>query len=259
MNLGELRIDAVADGTAKLPPAYFPNADWGPHQQLIGPDGMVDISLGCFLVRAGDRTVLIDAGIGPVDGPIFQGGQLPERLKEVGAVPEDIDTIICTHLHIDHVGWLVRDEKPFFPNATVHFGQADWKQFVTDVPASDMTRKAMEVLDAAGRAAPVEGDTEVAPGICTRDAPGHTHGHICVVLSSGKERALLLGDAVTCPVQLAEPDWQAMSDVDPELAKRTRECLWRELEGTDNVAVAAHFPDLRFGRILRGQGKRYFA
>jgi hypothetical protein len=78
-------------------------------------------------------------------------------------------------------------------------------------------------------------------------------------LSSGQQRALLLGDAVTCPVQLEEPDWSAMSDVDPALAARTREALWQELEGSADLAVAAHFPGLEFGRVLKGQGRFYFS
>lgn len=69
----------------------------------------------------------------------------------------------------------------------------------------------------------------------------------------------LLGDAVTCPVQLEETEWEAMSDVDKGLAKRTREALWRELEGTETIAVAAHFPGLQFGRVLKGEGKRYWS
>lgn len=71
--------------------------------------------------------------------------------------------------------------------------------------------------------------------------------------------ALLLGDAVTCPVQLEEPDWQAMSDIDRDLASRTRAALFCELEGTTDVAAAAHFPGLEFGRVLAGQGKRCFS
>jgi hypothetical protein len=83
-------------------------------------------------------------------------------------------------------------------------------------------------------------------------------GHYALVLSSREERAILLGDAVECPLQLEEPDFYAMSDVDPALAARTRELLWAELEGTTTTMTAAHFPGLEFGRVIRGAGKRYF-
>jgi glyoxylase-like metal-dependent hydrolase (beta-lactamase superfamily II) len=257
--VGELEVTPLSDGTAKMPPQYFVNADFSAHQDLLGPDGMIDVPLGCFLVRSGDRTVLIDAGIGPYDNPIFQGGQLPDALAAAGVARGAIDTVVCTHLHVDHVGWLAHEGAPFFPNATVRFGSGDWDQFVANAAEGDLTRTVMETLAAADRLQAIDADgEEVAPGITARYAPGHTLGHYCLVLSSGDERALLLGDAVTCPVQLEEPDWQAISDVDPALAVRTREALWRELEGTDARAVAAHFPGLEFGRVLPGQGKRYF-
>jgi glyoxylase-like metal-dependent hydrolase (beta-lactamase superfamily II) len=117
----------------------------------------------------------------------------------------------------------------------------------------------VEVLLEAGKVDPITEDGEIVPGISTLHAPGHTLGHRCVVLSSGDERALLLGDAVTCPVQLEETDWGAMSDIDPAMSKRTREALLKELEGTGDMTLGSHFPGLEFGRVLRGEGKRYFA
>lgn len=261
MKVGDLEVIPVSDGTAKMPPQYFLNADWSAHQDLIGPDGMVDLALGCFVVRTGDVTVLVDAGIGPYDNPLFQGGKLPGALAAVGVQPGDVDIVVCTHLHVDHIGWLAQDGAPFFPNAVVRFGAGDWGHFMENPAGNDsLTVPVMEAVAAADRIQPIDADGEsIAPGITARFAPGHTPGHHCLVLSSGQERALLLGDSVTCPVQLEEPDWQAMSDVDPALAARTRESLWKELEGTDSLAVAAHFPDLQFGRVLAGQGKRYWS
>jgi glyoxylase-like metal-dependent hydrolase (beta-lactamase superfamily II) len=87
-------------------------------------------------------------------------------------------------------------------------------------------------------------------------APGHTPGSTIMVISSGTERALLLGDVVHCPVELLDDEWAGMGDVDPDLAKRTRNALARELEGTDVPAAAAHFPGLQFGKLLAARGKR---
>src|SRR5947209_6465200 len=105
MQVGDIEIIPVPDGTAKLPPGYFLNADWTAHQALIGPDGMVDIAIGCFLIRTSGRTVLVDAGIGPVDSPVFVGGGLPDGLAEQGVRPADVDLVVCTHCHVDHIGW----------------------------------------------------------------------------------------------------------------------------------------------------------
>ena len=138
-------------------------------------------------------------------------------------------------------------------NATVRFGRGDLDHFAGDEDVA-------AILDsAAGRVELIDGDNvALAPGLTARHTPGHTPGHYGLVVSSGAERAVLLGDAVECPLQLDEPDFSAMSDVDPELARRTREALWRELEGTDALVGAAHFPGLEFGRVLRGTGTRWF-
>lgn len=257
MRLGELEIVAVNDGEGALPSSYLPTLDWEAHKDLLDADGNFPINLGCFLIKTKDHTVLVDAGLGPVTVPPFRGGDLPKNLESAGVTPADIDLVLITHLHLDHIGWLVRDGAPYFPNATVRFGERDLDQFIrTDNPDGF----AKPVVDALGdRISTIDADGEVVPGVSTLHTPGHTLGHLCVVASSGAERAFMLGDAVTCPAQLNDAEWSAMSDVDPELSARSREALYRELEGDGAVAVASHFPDLRFGRVLTGEGSRYFA
>ena len=259
MRIGSLDVTPISDGFFKMPPAYFGVDDWGQHASLAGPDGMLEVPIGCFLVRNGDFTVLIDAGLGPIETPQFGGGNLPKGLADAGVKPEDIDLILLTHLHLDHIGWTVQNDSVYFPNATIRFGEQDLGQFVHTETPDQFSAPVVEKLLAAGKVDPITADGEIAAGISTLHAPGHTLGHRCVVLSSGDERALLLGDAVTCPVQLEESDWGAMSDIDPEMSKRTREALFQELEGTGDIALGAHFPGLEFGRVLRGEGKRYFA
>lgn len=259
VKLGSLDITPISDGVANLPAAYFPNADWESHKALLNEEGNIAVPIGTFLVRTDGQTVLIDAGLGPLQTPFISGGALIEGLAEADVRPEDIDLLICTHIHLDHVGWVFQNGALTFPNATVRLGVEDTEHFSNDPFSAEFAKSMIEALNAAGRLEPIDSDGEVAPGISTLHAPGHTLGHRCVVLSSGDERAFLLGDAVTCPVQLQETEWEAMSDVDPKLAIRTREALWKELEGADVDVVAAHFPGLQFGRILKGEGKRYFA
>ena len=112
------------------------------------------------------------------------------------------------------------------------------------------------IAGAADRFETWTGDGPILPGVDARSAPGHTPGSTVVVLSSGAERALLLGDVVHCPVELVDDEWDGIYDVDPELAKRTRVALAREIEGEPVPVVAAHFPDLQFGRLLAGEGRR---
>ena len=260
MRIGDIELVPLSDGICKMPQDFYVGLDFDTHQDMLAEDGRVHIPIGCFLLRSGGKTVLIDAGLGDLDLGWARGGGLPEALLTAGVTASDIDIVVCSHLHIDHIGWLAVNDAPYFPNAVVRYGAADWQQFVADADADARSRRNMEVLAAAGRLEPLEGDMlAIAPGLTARHTPGHTLGHYGLVVSSGEERAVLLGDAVECPLQLEEPDFHAMSDVDPALAARTREALWRELEGSDVAVSAAHFPGLQFGRVLTGTGRRLFS
>jgi glyoxylase-like metal-dependent hydrolase (beta-lactamase superfamily II) len=260
MRIGDIELTAVNDGECRMPPPFYVGLDFSVHEELVAGDGLVHIPIGCFVVHTGDTTVLVDAGLGDVAVEWGRGGELPAALRAAGVAPEEIDIVICSHLHIDHIGWLVVNDAPFFPNATVRYGAGDWSQFVESEDAEPRSRNIMEVLDTAGRLDLLDGDVvPVAPGITARHTPGHTPGHYGLVVSSGEARAVVLGDAVECPLQFEEPDLYVLSDVDPALAARTREALWRELEGTPALVTGAHFPGLEFGRVLAGNGKRFFA
>ena len=260
MWIGDLELIPLNDGLCKLPQEFYVGLDFASHQELLAEDGRVHIPIGCFLLRTARTTVLLDAGLGDVNVGWARGGELPAALRAAGSSPEDVDVVVCSHLHIDHIGWLANEGRPFFENATVRYGSADWATFVDNATGEVRTKEIMGALDAAGRLEPLDGDeVAIVPGLTARHTPGHTPGHYGLIVSSGSERAVILGDAVECPLQLEEPDFHAMSDVDPELAARTREALWRELEGTEALVTAAHFPGLQFGRVLRGEGRRYFS
>ena len=137
MRIGDIDLVPIDDGELRLPQAFYVGLDFETHQDLLATDGTIPIPVGCFLLRTGDRTVLLDAGQGPDPGPWGVGGGLPRGLAAQGVMPEDIDTVICSHLHSDHVGWLVRKGRPYFPNATVRYGAGDWEQFVTSAAPED--------------------------------------------------------------------------------------------------------------------------
>lgn len=266
MRVGDIEITPVADGTFRASPAYFgPAATADGHGDLFSRHGMAWLPIGCFLVRAGGRTVLVDAGLGPAmrddgDARLLVGGQLLTGLRAAGVTPADIDHVICTHLHGDHCGWLYgTDSRPVFARAGIWFGAADWDHFVAG-PADRMAghiRRGFQAAAGSGRLHPGDSGTAVVPGVSLLPTPGHTPGHLSVVVSSGSARALLLGDAIVCPVQLDEPAWTSMGDVDPQLARRTRERLFRELENPDTAGAGAHFPELQFGRLLTGRGRTW--
>jgi glyoxylase-like metal-dependent hydrolase (beta-lactamase superfamily II) len=264
MQVGDIAITPISDGTFVARPGYFgPGARPDGHD-LFDRHGQAWLPIGCFVVRSGDRVVLVDAGMGPAEVGIeaaesrLVGGQLLVGLHALGIGRGDVTDVVCTHLHMDHVGWLFdHDARPVFPSATVWLGEGDWEHFVAS-SAGTMAPNLREGFRAHTGLRLLDRDTPVAPGVTAIRTPGHTPGHLCVVVASRGSRALLLGDAITCPVQLDEPTWHSIGDVDPALAERTRQRLWRELEGEDVQGAGAHFPELRFGRVLRGDGKRWW-
>lgn len=257
MDVGHLQILPVFDGVARVPAAEVlryggSGADpYGPHARFLD-DGHLELALGGFLVRTGDRVVVIDCGLGPMNRPPFQGGAFLDSLAAHGVSPEDVTDLVFTHLHFDHVGWATQQGRIVFPNATPRCHRADWAHFVD---GGDQ-RAAAKLAPLTDRMEFWETDGTVLPGIDVQGAPGHTPGSTIVVVTDGGEKALLLGDVVHCPIELVEDDWEALFDVDAALARQTREALARELEGTDVPMAAAHFPGLQFGRLLPGQVRR---
>jgi glyoxylase-like metal-dependent hydrolase (beta-lactamase superfamily II) len=263
-HVGDIRVEGVVDGIARaLPSEAFrwgaatpgsrglEDADWEPHRQFLAADGMLEMALGGFLVRTADRVVLVDAGIGVFDRGVFKGGALLDSLAAAGVGTDDVTDVVFTHLHFDHTGWATRDGAPVFGNATYRCDAADWEHFVPHDERA--TRKLAPIED---RLETWDADGSLLPGIDVRRAPGHTPGSTILVLSSGAERAMLLGDVVHCPVELLDDEWGTIGDVDADLARRTRVALARELESADVPVAAAHFPGLQFGRLLTAQGRR---
>ncbi|PZF80825.1 MBL fold metallo-hydrolase [Jiangella anatolica] len=264
MRLGEIDVVPMSDGTFVARPSYFTREPVHDPPEPFDASGVAWLPIGCFLVRTGERVVLIDAGLGPArtalpDGMALVGGQLPVALQAGGTHPGDVTDVVCTHLHADHVGWLFgHDGRPVFPAATVWFGAADGAWFVDgDGEMAEHVRAGFRATSADLR--PVDGDRAVAPGVDVVATPGHTPGHLAVVVSSGGDRVILAGDAITVPAQLTEPAWHSFGDVDPERAERSRAWLWTELERPGTVGAGAHFPGLRFGRVTSRDGRRLWS
>jgi glyoxylase-like metal-dependent hydrolase (beta-lactamase superfamily II) len=157
--------------------------------------------------------------------------------------------VIFSHIHPDHVGWAAVDGAAVFANATYRCHRNDWEFFVerrngdpTVWPKMDAVADRMETWERSGT---------LFAGIDLTDAPGHTPGSTILTFAGpAGERAILLGDVVHCPAELVDDEWGTIGDVDPELARRTRARIARELEGTSAHVSAAHFPELRFGRLV---------
>jgi glyoxylase-like metal-dependent hydrolase (beta-lactamase superfamily II) len=258
MELGDFRVDHVIDGAGRFRPtrlfAGSTDEQWATHRELLDADGRLPITMGGFLIRGRDRVMLIDAGFGPGEFMGIQAGALLDNLRAIGVAPDEVTDLLFTHLHIDHVGWASNDGNVVFPNATHRCAQAEWDHFMVHHRGAEADR----VDPAADRFEQWQLDSTILPGLDTMSTPGHTPGSTTLVLSSGDERIMFLGDVIHCAVQLEEDEWGALFDVDPELAKRTRNALARELEGANVRVSGGHFPEMTFGRLVRAEGRRHF-
>jgi glyoxylase-like metal-dependent hydrolase (beta-lactamase superfamily II) len=253
-NIGRRTLVALTDGFLQIPRTFLGTTEnpAAGDEVLRSVYGQSRLPLGCFLFP-GPPNVLVDTGFGPEEEPdVIAGGRLLDNLARHGIRPEDVDIVALTHLHADHVGWVGDPTgRPVFPNARFLLGLGDWEYFMArDDALKPHIRESLQWLDGQGRVVLQEGETEVAPGLTRLSAPGHTPGHSLFVVHDGRARMLLLGGALYCPQQLSHSDWQAASDVDPALARRTRETFLRDLELHGGEAVGSHFPGLIAGRGL---------
>jgi glyoxylase-like metal-dependent hydrolase (beta-lactamase superfamily II) len=266
MDIGAIQVLPVLDGSARfdaakmfaglstLPGLGNREEDWLPHKELLADDGRLELAFGAYVVRSGDRIMLVDAGMGPHPKMPGSGGGLLDSLAAHGIAAGDVTDVVYTHLHGDHIGWASDGGEVVFVNAVHRCHRLDWEHFVgTDDGATEKLTPVEPLLEL------FDADVTLAPGVDVRLAPGHTPGSVLVVLSSGVARALLVGDVVHCPVELVDDEWGALADVDPALARQTRIALARELEGSDVPIGAAHFPGLAFGRLLAGEGRRMWS
>lgn len=261
MKIGALTIEPVYDGYGQEPAREVltrPGVSdaWACHDHLLDAQGNLELTLGGFLLRTGERTVLVDAGVGTINNDKYHGGQFLESLRELGVTPEEVTDVVFTHLHFDHVGWATKKGEVVFPNATYRVHADDWAHFVEGPDADPGAVRKLSPL--ADRMETFTTDTTIAPGLDTRHVPGHTPGSTIFVVSSDGERALLLGDVAHSTVELTDPTWEAVFDVDRAAAKQVREQLIDELTDSPDAVAAAHFPGLRFGRLIAMGSERTF-
>jgi glyoxylase-like metal-dependent hydrolase (beta-lactamase superfamily II) len=283
--VGDVTITRVVESVAHLPAVgLLPDADdaviashssWlRPH--FVDDDGNLILSIHALAVTAGDRKIIVDTCIGNdrhIPGMEALNLQTPflTDLADAGFPREEVDTVICTHLHFDHVGWntmLVDGEwVPTFPNARYVLCRDEWAHWSAPTPqgaggagyALTLDDAVRPVID-AGLADLVAPDHQVTDEIRLELTPGHTPGHVAVHIESGGEHALITGDLAHHPVQFAEPDWFADPDTDREQSAATRRRLLGEYADTDVLVIGTHFgPPCAGHLVATGNGYRFEA
>ncbi|WP_327001050.1 MBL fold metallo-hydrolase [Dactylosporangium sp. NBC_01737] len=210
-----------------------------------------------FLIELGDTTVLVDTGVGNGKHrpglPAWSGldTEFLQRLAAHGVKPGDVDVVVSTHLHFDHVGWnttaLADGWTPTFTRARhlvteTEFGYwATLPQRETADDRAGFEDSVRPVLD-AGLVDLVPDDHELRDGVRLVPTPGHTPGHVSVSVESAGRRAIISGDAIHHPCQIAHPEWNVHADFDPDLARRTRVELLGRCADSGSLLIGSHFP-----------------
>ena len=239
--------------------ACLPYSWMQPH--FMDDSGNLVMSIHALVIEVGERRIIVDTCIGnDKERSIPNWSNLQTNflkdMENIGYPVESIDTVLCTHLHVDHVGWntrLVNGEwVPTFENARYLIGEDEWTYWDTNEdPTSygnvmdDSVRPVIE----AGLVDLVSTSETIAPGIRLESTPGHTPGHVSVLLESRGEEAVITGDCIHHPCQITRTDWCSSADYDKDQGRATREKFLERLVETNILVIGTHFATPTAGHI----------
>jgi glyoxylase-like metal-dependent hydrolase (beta-lactamase superfamily II) len=263
--VGDYELTQLSDGAATFPmPDNFvtnvskDRAIAEAARLYLAPPGKITVPFNPVLINTGSKLILIDTGYGPNVSPLV--GHLPASLAAAGISPEQIDTVIISHIHPDHTnGLYTKNGALAFPNAKILMPEKDWAFWMSEenaAKADDPVSKAYfanaqkTLSDLVDHVGTYGWDKEVAPGITSIATPGHTPGHTSFAVASGKDRIFVQSDVTNIPAFfLRHPDWHVMYDHDPELAQRTRHRFYDMAAAEKALVVGYHFPFPSLGHV----------
>jgi glyoxylase-like metal-dependent hydrolase (beta-lactamase superfamily II) len=242
------------------------NRSWLQPRFQDGASSGLIIAIQSFLIRRNGLTILVDSCSGNDKEmrvrPAFHRAQWPwlRALGAAGVKPTDVDIVLCSHLHVDHVGWNTRLDNgrwvPTFPNARYLIGRREFEHWKAAGPAA-LARTGDYITDSvlpvfeSGQADLIGDDHAVARDVAVEPAPGHTPGQLMVRVGSGREQAILCADLMHHPLQIRYPEWSTRFCADPVAARATRIKFFNDHAGTGRLIFPAHFPHPTGGSIER--------
>ncbi len=257
--LGRYLPDATRERVADIP--------WlQPH--FATPEGRLIGAIHALVVETPDARIVVDTCVGndkAREVPAWNNLQTAFLADMAGAgyPPDSIDVVMCTHLHVDHVGWNTRlvegRWQPTFARARYLFGETEyafWAGRGDDPRFGPVFSDSVKPVFDAGLVDLVASDHQVAPGVRLEATPGHTPGHVSVLIESRGERAFITGDMLHHPCQMAHPEWGAVVDEDKPQAIETRHRIFQRFAGTPTLVIGTHFAAPTAGRIVR-EGDAY--
>jgi len=269
-----VELEGPGPGTFVLPQATPENVKrfaWlVPH--FATPDGQVNMSIHAFVIESEGKRILVDTCVGNFKRrsvPSWNDlrGPFLDDLREAGCPRESIDVVLCTHLHVDHVGWNTMKEGgrwvPTFPRARYLFARAEWEYWSTlqgpEAEAfGDVLGDSVRPIVEAGLADLVETDHVVTGEVRLEPTPGHTPGHVSVRIRSKGAEGVVTGDLMHHPIQMARPDWGSAFDYDGEAAETTRRKFLEAHADRPVRVFGTHFATPSVGRIVRDDGAYRF-
>jgi glyoxylase-like metal-dependent hydrolase (beta-lactamase superfamily II) len=280
--LGDLSIQRIVEQEAPFfdPLTFFPtltrelleeNRAWLEPAAIDPASGQLVLCVQSYIVRTPRHTILIDSCVGN-DKPRptrpfwdrLKSDTYMRGLATAGISVDDIDFVLCTHLHVDHVGWNTRLENgrwvPTFPKAHYVFSRKELDYWTGQVGKADVPWIEDSVLPivAAGRAELVTSDHALGEHVRLEPTPGHTPDHFAVRVESGRERAVMCGDLIHSPLQARYPEISMRADYDPQQAAATRRRFLESVCDSGALVCTAHFPSPSIGRVARwGEGFRF--
>ena len=283
-NIGKVKITQIVELTFEGLDTFLPDAtpeavlpiEWL-QPDFITPDGVLRFSIHALVIDTGERRIMVDTCVGNhKPREVFPDWHMLntdflEDLTAAGYPPDAIDTVLCTHLHLDHVGWNTRLQGnrwiPTFANARYLIDRSEFayvkdeaeapevEQWLRDMNRTVMADSILPIVE-ADLVELVDCDHRICDEVRLIPTPGHTIGHVSALVASQGESALITGDFVHHPCQLAHPEWSVTTDFDPQRSVATRHETFAQFADTPTLLIGTHWPEPTAG-FIRRWGNRY--